>query len=94
MEHKAHAEHEREANGGELPEVPAYEHLNRRVKPFPWGMNSLFFNPEVRLPETRVACPSDATARAGEQEHERRVELCSGHVLTPINVLSQLRASA
>jgi hypothetical protein len=48
QEHKAHAEHERHANDGALPEVPGYEFLNRRVKPFPWGMNSLFFNPEVR----------------------------------------------
>ncbi|KAI0033398.1 cytochrome c oxidase, subunit VIa, partial [Vararia minispora EC-137] len=44
-EHHAHIEHEKEANGGELPEVPAYEYLNKRAKPFPWGMNSLFFNP-------------------------------------------------
>ena len=40
----AHARHE---NGGELPEVPAYDYLNRRVKPFPWGPNSLFWNAKV-----------------------------------------------
>lgn len=47
-EHQAHEEHEREQHGGKLPEAPAYEYLNRRAKPFPWGNNSLFFNPEVR----------------------------------------------
>jgi cytochrome c oxidase subunit 6a len=47
-EHEAHNAHLREENGGKLPEPPAYDYLNRRVKPFPWGMNSLFFNPRVR----------------------------------------------
>jgi hypothetical protein len=46
-EHAEHVAHEREANGGELPAIPEYEFLNRRVKPFPWGNNALFFNPEV-----------------------------------------------
>lgn len=46
-EHAEHVHHEKEANGGELPSIPEYEFLNRRVKPFPWGNNSLFFNPEV-----------------------------------------------
>ncbi|GJE85725.1 Cytochrome c oxidase subunit 6a [Phanerochaete sordida] len=43
-EHEAHLKHE---NDGKLPEPPAYEYLNIRHRPFPWGMNSLFFNPEV-----------------------------------------------
>ncbi|KAF9244602.1 mitochondrial cytochrome c oxidase subunit VIa [Melanogaster broomeanus] len=44
-EHAAHEKHKIEENGGKLPQPPAYEYLNRRVKPFPWGMNSLFFHP-------------------------------------------------
>ncbi|XP_006454700.1 COX6A subunit VIa of cytochrome c oxidase [Agaricus bisporus var. bisporus H97] len=46
-EHMAHLEHMRQENGGELPQPPEYDFLNRRNRPFPWGMNSLFFNPEV-----------------------------------------------
>ncbi|KAI6047720.1 cytochrome c oxidase subunit VIa-domain-containing protein [Pisolithus marmoratus] len=46
-EHHIHEEHEKELHGGKLPEPPAYEYLNRRVKPFPWGSNSLFFNAET-----------------------------------------------
>ncbi|KAJ3574096.1 hypothetical protein NP233_g1991 [Leucocoprinus birnbaumii] len=46
-EHAAHVEHIKHENGGELPETPAYDYLNRRGKPFPWGMNSLFFNPHT-----------------------------------------------
>jgi cytochrome c oxidase subunit 6a len=42
-EHKEHLEHEKHENGGELPEVPSYDYLNRRTKPYPWGPNSLFF---------------------------------------------------
>ncbi|KZP16842.1 X15341 cytochrome C oxidase subunit [Athelia psychrophila] len=45
--HKAHMDHLLEENDGVLPQPPAYEYLNRRVKPFPWGMNSLFYNPKV-----------------------------------------------
>jgi len=30
-----------------LPDIPDYEYMNKRVKPFPWGMNTLFFNPHV-----------------------------------------------
>lgn len=48
-EHAAHIEHIKEENGGELPETPAYDYLNRRSKPFPWGPNTLFFNPHVRF---------------------------------------------
>jgi len=42
-EHQAHLQHEKE-HGHETPE---YEYLNKRAKPFPWGMNSLFFNSEA-----------------------------------------------
>ncbi|KAI0788646.1 cytochrome c oxidase, subunit VIa [Abortiporus biennis] len=45
-EHAEHDAHLRAEHGGELPEVPAYEYLNKRSKPFPWGNNSLFFNPK------------------------------------------------
>ncbi|KAG6862387.1 hypothetical protein C0995_011827 [Termitomyces sp. Mi166 len=47
VEHKQHLDHLRAENDGKLPEIPAYEYLNRRSKPYPWGMNSLFFNPEA-----------------------------------------------
>ena len=40
-------ESSQEEHGGELPPVPEYPYLNKRGKPFPWGMNSLFFNPHV-----------------------------------------------
>lgn len=46
-EHGAHIEHIKEENGGELPEVPEYDYMNKRERPFPWGMNSLFFNAHV-----------------------------------------------
>jgi len=46
-EHAEHQEHLKKEHGGHLPEVPAYEYLNKRAKPFPWGNNSLFFNPHV-----------------------------------------------
>jgi cytochrome c oxidase subunit 6a len=46
-EHAEHQEHLRKENGGHLPEVPAHDYLNKRVKPYPWGPNSLFFNPHV-----------------------------------------------
>ncbi|KIK70881.1 hypothetical protein GYMLUDRAFT_150285 [Collybiopsis luxurians FD-317 M1] len=47
MEHKAHQEHERSENDGHISFPPSYEYLNVRRKPFPWGPNSLFYNPEV-----------------------------------------------
>jgi len=47
-EHAAHLEHLKEEHGGELPEKPEYPYLNKRSKPFPWGNNSLFFNPKVQ----------------------------------------------
>ncbi|KAI0639694.1 mitochondrial cytochrome c oxidase subunit VIa [Trametes polyzona] len=47
-EHEAHKEHLIHENGGKLPEPPAYEYLNRRASGnFPWGPNTLFFNPKV-----------------------------------------------
>jgi len=46
-EHAAHLEHIKEENGGELPETPEFDFLNRRMKPFPWGMNALFYNPHA-----------------------------------------------
>jgi len=46
-EHAAHIEHIKEENGGALPEQPEYDYMNKRVKPFPWGLNTLFFNPHV-----------------------------------------------
>ncbi|WVQ85272.1 hypothetical protein IAT38_007437 [Cryptococcus sp. DSM 104549] len=48
--HAEHFEHIKHENGGELPEKPVYEYMNVRVKPFPWGHQSLFFNPEVNVP--------------------------------------------
>ncbi|KLT38836.1 putative cytochrome C oxidase subunit, partial [Cutaneotrichosporon oleaginosum] len=49
-EHHDHIEHLKHENGGELPVRPDYEYLNIRNKPFPWGMQALFFNPEVNVP--------------------------------------------
>ncbi|PKI84315.1 Cytochrome c oxidase subunit 6A [Malassezia vespertilionis] len=48
--HAAHHEHELEENGGELPERPDYEYLNMRATSFPWGRQTLFFNPKVNYP--------------------------------------------
>ncbi|EJT97817.1 mitochondrial cytochrome c oxidase subunit VIa [Dacryopinax primogenitus] len=47
-EHEAHQAHLREENGGHLPEKPHYEYLNIRRRAFPWGNNSLFFNPHTQ----------------------------------------------
>ncbi|BEI87085.1 hypothetical protein CcaverHIS002_0704310 [Cutaneotrichosporon cavernicola] len=49
-EHFDHIEHLKAENGGEMPVRPHYDYLNMRTKPFPWGMQSLFFNPEVNVP--------------------------------------------
>ncbi|THH04157.1 hypothetical protein EW145_g5732 [Phellinidium pouzarii] len=46
-EHAEHTEHIKAEHGGELPPTPEYDYLNKRIKPFPWGMNSLFFNPHT-----------------------------------------------
>lgn len=48
-EHAEHEAHIRAEHDGELPPPPAYDYLNKRAKPFPWGPNSLFFNRRVRL---------------------------------------------
>lgn len=45
--HHAHMEHEKHEHGEQ--ETPEYTWLNKRTKPFPWGNESLFFNPEVKL---------------------------------------------
>lgn len=47
-EHAEHQEHLKAENDGHLPMPPNYDYLNVRAKPFPWGANSLFFNPHVR----------------------------------------------
>ncbi|KIY50569.1 COX6A, subunit VIa of cytochrome c oxidase [Fistulina hepatica ATCC 64428] len=47
-EHKHHLDHLAHENGGAIPQPPEYEYLNRRGKPFPWGNNSLFFNPKMQ----------------------------------------------
>ncbi|KAI0375293.1 mitochondrial cytochrome c oxidase subunit VIa [Pilatotrama ljubarskyi] len=55
-EHEEHQKHLIEENGGKLPEPPAYEYLNRRASgPFPWGMNTLFFNPKVNKDMSQAA---------------------------------------
>ncbi|SGY85020.1 BQ5605_C009g05734 [Microbotryum silenes-dioicae] len=46
-EHEAHIEHIKHENGGELPERIVYPYFNKRVKDFPWGNHTLFYNPEV-----------------------------------------------
>jgi cytochrome c oxidase subunit 6a len=46
-EHAEHIEHIKAEHDGHLPDIPQYEYMNRRLKPYPWGMNSLFFNPHV-----------------------------------------------
>ncbi|KAJ7071128.1 mitochondrial cytochrome c oxidase subunit VIa [Mycena amicta] len=49
IEHKAHNAHLMAENDGKLPQPPRYEYLNRRTKgPYPWGPNSLFFNPQTQ----------------------------------------------
>ncbi|BGP34449.1 Cytochrome c oxidase subunit 6A [Rhodotorula toruloides] len=52
-EHEAHLEHIKEENGGELPErivYPCTSNFNKREKDFPWGDNTLFYNPKVNIP--------------------------------------------
>ncbi|KAJ7103630.1 X15341 cytochrome C oxidase subunit [Mycena belliarum] len=48
IEHAAHNEHLMAENDGKLPQPPRYEYLNKRNKPYPWGPNSLFFNPKTQ----------------------------------------------
>ncbi|WFC97352.1 Cytochrome c oxidase subunit 6A [Malassezia yamatoensis] len=45
--HHEHQEHILHENDGQLPERPPYPYLNIRKKKFPWGNQSLFFNPDV-----------------------------------------------
>ncbi|CAL1695274.1 unnamed protein product [Somion occarium] len=47
-EHEEHLEHAIHENKGKAPLPPAYEYLNRRAIEYPWGPNSLFFNPRVQ----------------------------------------------
>ena len=49
-EHHAHHEHILEENDGQLPERPDYEYVNMKSRNFPWGQQSLFFNPKVDYP--------------------------------------------
>jgi len=49
-EHEHHIEHIKEQNGGELPERIHYDYLNIRNKSFPWGNQTLFYNPKTNLP--------------------------------------------
>ncbi|ORX34165.1 cytochrome c oxidase subunit VIa-domain-containing protein [Kockovaella imperatae] len=51
---KEHADHRQalissDANGGEPPERKVYSYMNIRTKPFPWGNQTLFFNPDVNI---------------------------------------------
>jgi len=46
-EHAKHQEHLMAENDGHIPFPPDYDYLNTRAKPFPWGKNSLFFNPHT-----------------------------------------------
>ncbi|CCL98293.1 uncharacterized protein FIBRA_00287 [Fibroporia radiculosa] len=54
-EHAEHEAHIRAEHDGQLPEIPAFEYMNRRASgPYPWGMNSLFFNPHVNKDLTKT----------------------------------------
>ncbi|KIY63517.1 mitochondrial cytochrome c oxidase subunit VIa [Cylindrobasidium torrendii FP15055 ss-10] len=46
--HHEHIEHRKHENDGVYPQPPAYDYLNRRIVPYPWGNNSLFYNPEIQ----------------------------------------------
>jgi cytochrome c oxidase subunit 6a len=58
-EHAEHLDHLKHENDGHLPDVPAYPYLNKREKPFPWGMNSLFYNPHVCGENVDLTCNSE-----------------------------------
>ncbi|AAW42443.1 hypothetical protein CNBC1700 [Cryptococcus deneoformans B-3501A] len=45
----AHAEHLAHSDE-DLSQRPVYPYMNMRAKPFPWGMQSLFYNPKVNIP--------------------------------------------
>jgi len=53
-EHAAHQEILKEENDGHLPHPPAYPSMNIRSKPFPWGPNSLFWNPHTNKDMSNV----------------------------------------
>ncbi|GBE77827.1 COX6A, subunit VIa of cytochrome c oxidase [Sparassis latifolia] len=54
-EHHEHEAHLMAENDGHLPDPPAYEYLNRRAAgSFPWGPNSLFFNPKTNKDMSKV----------------------------------------
>jgi hypothetical protein len=71
-EHAAHLEHLAAENDGHIPQPPPYPYLNLRAKPFPWGMNSLFFNPHVSV--SGFAHPLTILKRFPDQQgsHSRR----------------------
>lgn len=48
-EHAHHHQHVLEENDG-LPERPDYEYVNIKRRAFPWGQQTLFFNPKVNYP--------------------------------------------
>ncbi|WVO13401.1 hypothetical protein L204_101016 [Cryptococcus depauperatus] len=44
----AHLEHQ--AHAPAPSEKPVFSYMNIRTKPFPWGNQSLFYNPKVNIP--------------------------------------------
>lgn len=48
--HAKHHEHVLEENDGELPARSDYEYLNIKNKKYPWGQQTLFYNPKVNYP--------------------------------------------
>ncbi|KAE8254604.1 hypothetical protein A4X13_0g3351 [Tilletia indica] len=53
-EHIHHRDHEIHENGGELPERVMYDYNNIRKRSFPWGQQSLFFNPKANYPSEEM----------------------------------------
>lgn len=82
-EHAAHEDPLIEENNGTLPQPPPYPYLNRRVKPFPWGNNSLFFNPKVSFyPFIRSEILQPRTVQQGHGQGGRVIGL---KYLIPLN---------
>ncbi|WFD30735.1 Cytochrome c oxidase subunit 6A [Malassezia sp. CBS 17886] len=52
--HIAHGEEEFKENGDELPPRPDYPYLNLKAKNYPWGQQTLFFNPRVNYPAVEM----------------------------------------
>lgn len=52
-EHAHHHEHVLEENDG-LPERPDYEYVNIKRRAYPWGQQTLFFNPKVNYPSPEM----------------------------------------